>query len=280
MTEFWNGIKIRKVALLYLLISCGIYIISRLSYFQEKIVLDFWFWNIITNFILLIYFGFKILKSNIQLKVLMNDFKLKVKWNEIIKVVCINIALGTGFIFSLFFLLYKINIELFNELLYTPSVEEKETIITLIFFTIGSTFLAPFVEEFIFRGVILNRLSKLWGIKVSIVLSSCIFGLFHARLSFFNMFIFGMMMTLLYIRTENLLIPISAHFLNNLLVSSFKFVMFFMNNSPSNEEIDNSDIYVLGSLGLIILVMSSFFLFKFISENWPNQKNLEESNIK
>jgi uncharacterized protein len=77
------------------------------------------------------------------------------------------------------------------------------------------TVLAPIVEEFFFRGVILQRLirkSSVWG---GILISSRLFGILHADI--IGAFIFGVITALLFIRTGNLLIPILLHMLNNTL---------------------------------------------------------------
>lgn len=76
---------------------------------------------------------------------------------------------------------------------------------------------APIVEEFVFRGVFLTRLiqkTSMWG---GILLSSLMFGLLH--LDFVGSFLFGIIASLLYLRTGNLLLPILFHGLNNALAA-------------------------------------------------------------
>ncbi len=77
--------------------------------------------------------------------------------------------------------------------------------------------LAPIVEEFVFRGVFLTRFAaktSMWG---GILISSLLFGVLH--LDFVGAFLFGIIASLLYLRTGNLLLPILFHMLNNALAA-------------------------------------------------------------
>nr|WP_246231740.1 type II CAAX endopeptidase family protein [Sporosarcina jiandibaonis] len=84
------------------------------------------------------------------------------------------------------------------------------------------TILAPIVEEFFFRGVILQRLIKKTSVWGGILISSILFGILHADI--IGAFLFGVITALLVIRTGNLLIPILLHMLNNTLAVALMFV--------------------------------------------------------
>ncbi|WP_341960004.1 CPBP family intramembrane metalloprotease [Planococcus maritimus] len=82
--------------------------------------------------------------------------------------------------------------------------------------------LAPIVEEFVFRGVFLTRFmakTSMWG---GILISSLLFGVLH--LDFIGAFLFGIIASLLYLRTGNLLLPILFHMLNNALAALSMYV--------------------------------------------------------
>ncbi|MBT2584233.1 type II CAAX endopeptidase family protein [Planococcus sp. ISL-109] len=105
---------------------------------------------------------------------------------------------------------------LFAELLLEPGEMpgglgyELSMLVTLIV-------LAPVVEEFVFRGVFLTRFAaktSMWG---GILFSSLLFGILH--LDFVGSFLFGIIASLLYLRTGNLLLPILFHMLNNALAA-------------------------------------------------------------
>ena len=85
---------------------------------------------------------------------------------------------------------------------------------------ISIVILAPLLEEILFRGIILQRWSVKWSILSGIFFSSLVFGCLHFNcLGLFN---FGLVMALLYLRTQSLLLPIMVHALNNLMAVSLE----------------------------------------------------------
>ncbi len=76
--------------------------------------------------------------------------------------------------------------------------------------------LVPAVEEFVFRGLLLNRWAVKWGWPRAILASSVVFGIFH--FNFLGAILFGYAMSILYLETRSLLAPTLVHALNNFLV--------------------------------------------------------------
>jgi uncharacterized protein len=73
--------------------------------------------------------------------------------------------------------------------------------------------IAPVVEEFVFRGLLLTRWAHKWGVRRGVLASSILFGTVHGNL--LGMVFFAVVMSLLYIETRSLLVPMSMHALNN-----------------------------------------------------------------
>ena len=73
---------------------------------------------------------------------------------------------------------------------------------------------APVLEEFFARGILLTRWTVKWGAPRAILASSIVFALLHTN--FLGAFCFACAMAILYIRTQSLFIPISLHIVNNL----------------------------------------------------------------
>lgn len=73
--------------------------------------------------------------------------------------------------------------------------------------------LAPILEEFAFRGIILRRWSVKFGLRNAIFASSLVFAIVHPH--FLGAFLFGIAMCILYLRTQSLLIPIMSHGIYN-----------------------------------------------------------------
>jgi len=81
---------------------------------------------------------------------------------------------------------------------------------------IGSFFflglVAPFTEEFLFRGVILNGFIKNYSIKKAVLVSSILFAVIHLNpWQFISAFIAGIYLGWLYINTKNLTTCLLAH---------------------------------------------------------------------
>lgn len=89
----------------------------------------------------------------------------------------------------------------------------------LIINMILSTVTGPIAEEFIFRGLLLNRLitkTNMWG---GILISSFIFSIYHMNIDLLiGTFLFGIIASLLYLKTKNLLVPIILHMGHNSIV--------------------------------------------------------------
>ena len=81
--------------------------------------------------------------------------------------------------------------------------------------TIGAIIFAPIMEELVFRGVLFNRLKIRTGIFPAMIISSFIFAIGHDFGGITSAFIFGVCMCILYLKTDNILIPMSVHFINN-----------------------------------------------------------------
>ena len=78
-----------------------------------------------------------------------------------------------------------------------------------------SIILAPLIEELVFRGVLFNRLKIRVGIVPAMLISSFLFGIGHDFGGITSAFLFGICMCILYLKTDNILVPMSVHFINN-----------------------------------------------------------------
>jgi len=83
------------------------------------------------------------------------------------------------------------------------------------FLAIYIALLAPLGEELVFRGLLLNRISYKLGRAYGIGLSSLLFAIFHFDV--IGSFMTGVVLSLLYLWTKNLLYPILLHAANNTL---------------------------------------------------------------
>ncbi len=89
--------------------------------------------------------------------------------------------------------------------------------------------IAPAIfEEITFRGILLNGVSG--NVIVGSILSALCFSLYHLSLSqFIYQFIYGFCLSILVIKTGNLIFSIIAHFLNNFIIISVEYFNITLN---------------------------------------------------
>ena len=78
---------------------------------------------------------------------------------------------------------------------------------------------APVFEEFYVRGILLTRWSVKWSVIPAVIVSSVVFAIPHI-INIIGMFCVGCVLAVFYIRTQSLFVPISIHFVNNLIAWS------------------------------------------------------------
>jgi len=74
--------------------------------------------------------------------------------------------------------------------------------------------IAPVIEEFFFRGLLLTRWSLKWNVQRAMTASSLVFAFLHPD-NFVGAFLLGYAMSIFYVRTKSLFIPIGVHMANN-----------------------------------------------------------------
>ena len=126
--------------------------------------------------------------------------------------------------------IYVITLILGFRFLYEGSIYQLKNLLA-IDFTVNSILLsciyAPFIEELMYRGFILNGMIKKYPPHIALFFSSAIFGIMH--LSFFqsiNAFLIGMIIGYLFIKTKSLYLCIFIHFCNNFIVMYLPTVFF------------------------------------------------------
>ena len=76
--------------------------------------------------------------------------------------------------------------------------------------------ISPVVEEIIFRGILFNRMKRIFPVKLSMVVSAVLFGLFHANLvQGLYGFLMGLLIVYFYEKYKNFLAPLILHVVAN-----------------------------------------------------------------
>lgn len=130
--------------------------------------------------------------------------------------------------------------EAFLGYLDSPELLNQGTENTLFYFlaTFGViALLGPIVEEFIFRGILIERLGSKYGYKIALIVSSLIFGVLHANL--IGATLVGLALGVIYLKTGSLLIPVIIHCLNNGITTILMF-----SDAGAGEEFASAAYYV------------------------------------
>lgn len=135
--------------------------------------------------------------------------------------------------------------------------------IYVLMYFLAVVILSPIVEELLFRGIILRKLNTDYNFSIpfAILISSLLFGLCHSFGGILSAFVFGICMSVLYLKTKNILVPILAHTLNNLIsfILAFTRIEYYL--------ISNGIIIIIV---LILFVITNFILFKHIFNEISN----------
>jgi hypothetical protein len=138
---------------------------------------------------------------------------------EILYVFAINLlfAFLVTFLISYFDIIMTLGDPTWVSIWNIDTVEIDSSVVILD--AIGAIIFAPIMEELVFRGVLFNRLKIRTGIIPAMIISSFIFAIGHEFGGIASAFIFGICMCTLYLRTDNILVPMSVHFINNVVAT-------------------------------------------------------------
>lgn len=129
-------------------------------------------------------------------------------------------------------------------------------------------FIAPIIGEFVFRGFLLQRFAAKWGTSIAIIVVAMLFALLHV--DFLGAVVFSVVLSIVYIRTNSLLMPIAIHMLNNAFVIGASFLI---NKEEIMSFVDFSN-YMTFFPGLIIFMagLNLVLIFLFVNRKYWNKE--------
>ena len=129
---------------------------------------------------------------------------------------------------------------------------------------LGVVVMAPLFEEFV-RALLLTRWSFKWGAPKAIFVSSILFGFVHENI--IGAFFFGYVMSVLYIKTGSLFIPIAIHASNNLIAWGAAGVELLLSDSyPQSTLAEYQSWWWVGALAIVI---SAPWVIRFTKRHIP-----------
>lgn len=126
--------------------------------------------------------------------------------------------------------------------------------IPIVILLVETCIMAPFFEELLYRGIILNGLINRYSRKKAIIYSALIFGIAHLNFpQGINAFLLGLIIGTVYYYTRSIYLCMIMHFANNFLVN---FVYY-----PTSQLWTNILFVLLPILGLVLMI----YLFKTLN---------------
>ena len=193
-------------------------------------------------FFVIIYFMFKLRNEFFTIKL---DI-IEIFSNDMLKSILAIVVLNIFFSYGMLYLSNSI-LDVSQSINLTNSFLTGGLLATII--------ISPISEELIFRGVFLNRLRLIVPTLFAVLISSLLFAALHSFGSIFSAFIFAICIAILYLKTDNIFVPILAHFLNNLLAELIVLI-------DVNKTIFNDSIVVMGMS--ILAIVSFVLILRFI----------------
>lgn len=176
-------------------------------------------------------------------------------------------------------MLYQLSFIVPKYVEYIINKKSFSTPLEMALFIVSVIVLAPLLEEVLCRGIILQKWGIKWGIKVGVITSSLFFALLHFRYDIITLFILGVILAILYLKTHNLISSILCHCFYNTLFLIFGFLNYFMtpgierNTFISISEYQNYNQPLLG-YRIFLIAISLPFLIYFIYKNFPKNDSI------
>ena len=141
--------------------------------------------------------------------------KKNMKWWQfaVAVIMCFGVMYASNFIGTLISIL----IGLIKGSMVQNTLLDITSSISMLFVVLYMVICAPFIEEYVFRKLIVERTVK-YGQGVAVVISGLMFGLFHGNLNqFAYAFTLGCFFAFLYVKTGKLKITIAIHMIINFM---------------------------------------------------------------
>ena len=208
--------------------------------------------------VIILYFIYRLRIFGDGFKEDLRNIFSKISPKSLLIIVLVNVFFSYGMLYlSNFALTY---IPGFRDLLFTP-------LFSIMAFSsfgvfgglISIIFISPICEELLFRGVFLNKLKIIVPTSFAIIITSILFGALHGYGSIISAFVFGVCMCILYLKTNNILTCILAHFLNNLLAE------FLVHIDTGNLIFTNGIFMVIFS---VLAILSLYLIIMSIRQEW------------
>lgn len=279
MQNLFENTKIIKLILIYFGTALFLCVISEIPAIKSSNLLNLDMLVLLCNLGILMYLALICTRTHIDVKKEIYSLKLGLKRKDIIFSILINITFSLGTLLTILCIMLYVSPSLINDLLNEGNQTDTNTLYSTIVNAVSASIIAPTAEEFIFRGVILNRAKLKFGVKKAMIISSILFAMIHYNLGMISAFVFGILMCLIYLKTKNIFVTSAIHTINNLIVSIVQVVSFFASNGEvqQNTVMPNFNLWWL-LLGIFALIAALYMSAYFIKDNLKEIRHLKDNN--
>lgn len=281
----FKEMKIRHIVVMFLLVLlfsiAGAIIIALKK--GEMSDTDTNILSLIIEILLVFMMAFKLKISKKNVKRLYLDFRENLNMKEIILIIMFITCLELGSNNILIDLAYLISPSFANWFV-NDSAMVIHTMTDYLIVFVMVVFLAPFTEEIIFRNTIFKRLSKKFNVYIGVIVSSIIFSSINFGSQMVGIFLLGVVNCILYVKYENILMPMLIYFLDGFI--GMIFVVLFNEFGTETLVLTSKDIILYAGSGVGLFSIGMMFFVKFIKENksylremYNKKKQLELSQI-
>ena len=175
------------------------------------------------------------------------------------------VALGMGVLASYATNYLQIGLEMIGIGITMPEYEVPVTVPGIVIYVVAITVVPAFIEEIIFRGIIMQSLRR-FGDIFALVASSLIFGIFHLNLiQMPYAFILGLCIGYFVMRTGSLWVGVIIHFVNNSVAVAFEFLYPVMSEETwyIANSVYNLVCVILSVMAIVVLLMKYKDMFRF-----------------
>lgn len=163
----------------------------------------------------------------------------------------------------------------------------------IIAFSFSVVILSPLIEEFFFRGIVLQKWVIKWEAKTGVLTSSLLFAILHFRFDIISLFFGGIILSILYFKTRSLLAPILCHLFYNTGILMFTVSKYLSESAIERNALISvkdyqASIQPLLGQRVFLIAISVPFLIYFVYKNFPgnnaiipyyaNQTKIPETN--
>jgi uncharacterized protein len=230
---------------------------------------------------------YKLKRNGIQIKYLIGDTAIhQLPWLKLLIIFYGIQSLSHGISQLTIFLMHLVSPDLTIFILesskmpdaYSAGSLSSKILLSIVIF-ISIVLVAPLAEEFIFRGVVLHRLAAKIGVLPAVVFSALLFGAAHLNIYAISIGISFIFVTLLYLKTRALVVPILYHMMNNAMSMISEVVdALSYSNSPELEITLHTLWSGLLNTAFALPILLYFFKKPTRSELLPYTANIESMN--